>query len=457
MDKMAEKIVLLEFTDEAEAFLKYCKDKSVSAKDFRIIALQPQVQVFLKSKGIPYENTLSYFTNQSHARALMQSEKWYRFLAERISIEDGTEIRNTYNDSFLFFFRLYINYFLFQVEILTALINKYEVESISACFSRNVIKKNDNPLIQNNERYVGMIAKIFSENYKISFKEIPISLGYKAKNSRRFCYGFLDRFFFPLLIGMYLYFLRLFLSRRKTVLFASEGYNIGKIAHDFGERMPDVNWVIISEEIGCKQAMAMIIKCLRWLLGIAKRDGTSIVLPIKSNYYPYLPRLTDRQKLLQSIDHLLSRFKFDWNKEFVINGVNFIDIIIDRLDGDLKPYLIDLYLKSVIMKHYFSHLDLKLVISPFARSIYFMIGELCKKRLTPTLMIAHGPIAKPRNEFECIENYHLGKTLLLSDVYDCIALQTPSEEEHYEYYRNRETVEEKLKIITGPIVLSKIK
>ncbi|MBU0630379.1 MAG: hypothetical protein KKC80_05605 [Candidatus Margulisbacteria bacterium] len=453
-ENTGEKIVLLEFTDEAEAFLEYCREQALSPMDFRIIALQAQVQLFFKSCNIPFENTLPYLSNQAHSRALLQSEKWYQFLAKNISLEDGTEIKESYNDTFLFFLRFYMHHFLMYNEMLVELTNKHNIASIYACSPRNDIQENSTPQIQAGERYVGAIAKIFSSKHDLKFKKIPMRSS--SSDKKRSFGGFISAFFLGLAAEGYRRLLCFSLKRKKVVLLASSGYNVGKIANDLKRNYSDVHWMVVSEEIGFKKIAAITLTCVLRLLNISRISGLNLILPIKPDIVSRRLSSGNGQRLARSVDDLIAKLNGDWHGHFTVNGVNFMDIMGEKIVIDLKPYLVNLYYKSVIMKRCFDTLNIKLMISPFARFTYFMLAELCLIRDIPALMIAHGPIVAPKNELESIENYHLGKTLVLSDVYNCAAIQTPTEFEHYEYYRKHHLVKEKRIIKTGPLVFAKI-
>jgi len=95
--------------------------------------------------------------------------------------------------------------------------------------------------------------------------------------------------------------------------------------------------------------------------------------------------------------------------------------------------------------------NVRLVVSPFARHSSALLGELSNLNGIATLMIGHGMIPKPNNEFERIENYHLAETLILSKYYKNVAIQTPNEELGFHFFSSQNHV-----IKAGPLILSKV-
>lgn len=246
-DKMKEKIVILEFADEAEAFLNYCRENSISASEFKIIALQPQVQVFLKNRNIPCENTLPYFSNQSHAKALAKSEEWYQFLAKTINIEDSTEIKETYDNTFLFYLRFYVHHFLMYIEVLSVIYEKHEIESIHACVYQNNIHAHNPPHIQDDERYAGIIARTFSQLHDITFKEIPAQFKSEATPVNKPSVSVFRKTAEKIISGLYKYLLFSYLKRKKVILLTTTAYNVDNLTRRLKEELPTPRWAVISD------------------------------------------------------------------------------------------------------------------------------------------------------------------------------------------------------------------
>ncbi|MHA2054878.1 MAG: hypothetical protein ACW99F_14925, partial [Candidatus Hodarchaeales archaeon] len=242
---MREKFVLLEFSGEIEFFLKYCRTKALSPADFRIIALQPEVQVSLKKRGISYENTLDYFSNESHKNALLKSEEWYRFFEKKLNLEDP-ELKETYTNTLLFYLRYYFNHFLIYLEVLSNICNNLDVESIHTCFYVNEFCFNELPIIQENERFLGIIAEKFGENQGIDWEKIPSNHKFKKKEYPKLFIDFkinlekIISFFYKFFISNF--------NKDKTILLTSTGYNVESLSEKLNSYFPKIHWITVSRE-----------------------------------------------------------------------------------------------------------------------------------------------------------------------------------------------------------------
>ncbi|MFC1941546.1 hypothetical protein ACFLWL_04040 [Chloroflexota bacterium] len=448
---MGEKIVLLEFADEADAFLRYCENQATSPDCFHIIALQPQVQVFLKNLNIPYENTLPYFSNQSHARALSKSEEWYQFLATTVDIEDGPEIKETYNNTFLFYLRFYIHHYIMHIEVLSSIYEKHKIESIYACVYQNDVRPNNPPLIQDDERYAGIIAKIFSQTHNIAFQEIPTQFKPKViQSNKSLLIGFKENTE-KMISRLYKFLLVKNFKHKKVILLTTTGYNIGNLARRLKKELPTSRWAVISAS---KPSRCIIGFILRSLSEVFKTPSTShfSYAELSMGSFQSTNTLSNESycQLEKGIDLIIYKFRKYWPNCFTYNGVNFTGLILERIEKDLKPHLVSLYLESKALREILRLLEVRLVISPYARDTSLMIGGLCQNLRIPALMISHGTLIRPKNKMESIEYYHLGKSLILSEFYNYVAIQTPSEEEHLHYYQCNNQM-----IKTGPLIFSK--
>ena len=408
-----EKIVLLEFVDEAKSFLNYCQNQSLSLRDFHIIVLEPKVQIFLKNLNIPYENTFHYFSNQEHKRALLKSEEWYRFIVDKLDIEDGTEIKEMYNNTFLFYLRFYMNHLLMFVELLSSICHKHNVESIYTCLYQKKVCVNNIPHIQYDERYLGIITKKFAEHRGIIWQEIKAPhITKNIDNSKSFSVNIKKNT--EKLIFLFYNFLILKLNHKKTILLPTTGYNIGNLVRKLKTKFPNTKWISLETFM-----------------------STSI---IDTKNQQILKRNLD--KAIKELQKHIEYFNY--------NGTNFVEIFSEKIKKDLNPYLIKLHSESIVMRKIINSLNIKLCISPYGREIALLLGELCKNKEIPTIMICHGTFRKPKNKLEEIEYFHLGESAILSKYYDYVSIQTPNEEKGCWHYKRKNNL-----IRTGPLIFSK--
>ncbi|MBI5133468.1 MAG: hypothetical protein HZA83_02030, partial [Thaumarchaeota archaeon] len=442
-----ENVVLLEFKDEAEAFLDYCKKQDVSINDFRIIALQPSVQVFFKKLGIEYENTLRYLPNESHARILLQCEKWVRFLEGRIRLDDGSGIKGTYNNTFMFYVRFYLFYFLEIMEIAENILRLHKVNALYVVGHKNNFVSAALPLMQDNEWFLAGIIKKLAEREGVAFVEInaqeKTTAGRKQPllNTLPFRQA-LSKFFKALWSAH--------ISHRPVILLTTTGYNIGRLVQQLKRDFPGVAFVELCN------------KKLVWCTSLFFTENLSHLARVYRIGRPLDARIPVEEQplnasnsrswrtLAASIDAVMERMKGEWHGQFERNGVNFVDVFFEKMNLHMRLLLLRLHNESKTMQQVMDQLDIKLLISPFARERSLMIAELCKNKGIRTLMVSHGTVIKPANELERIEYRHMGQSLSLAEFYDYAAIQTPVQERHFLSYETKN-----IPIRTGNLILAK--
>ena len=117
---MPDTLIVFEFADEIDAFLKnqqglpHLKDDAIS-----ILAIEPCAQAKLRCLGIPYHNTMPFFGRRGHEATLLASDKIVRAIRKKLIIKDNLGINEGYNNTLLFYFRFFLHHLLFLTEIIS--------------------------------------------------------------------------------------------------------------------------------------------------------------------------------------------------------------------------------------------------------------------------------------------------------------------------------------------------
>ena len=115
---------MLEFIEEFEEFQSFVKDKQLDISDFLIIALEYKLQTHLKKLGIDFENTLSYFGNDSYKRILLKFDDIRTYIGENFNFADDNGVRNAYLAEVQHYLELIFNYIAKVLEILQSIYNE---------------------------------------------------------------------------------------------------------------------------------------------------------------------------------------------------------------------------------------------------------------------------------------------------------------------------------------------
>lgn len=433
-----KKIALLEFTDEAKAFLAECQRKEAAPTDWELVALSPEVQVFLRQRGLPFRNTLPFFSNDSHRRLLLQSEEWYRFLAEKVRICDDAGEHKAYTDTFLFYIRLLFHHFLFIVELLSNMTKASQVESLHAYEQGGTIESQSAQLVDD-ERYLGGITKAFANNRGLLFAEIPLVLKRGYKRTSRPGWSFSGY-----CINRYKNFVLERVKNKRCILITTKTYNLGDVALKLKADFPDIEvlWACLSEKSLIKHFFDSLFSAWhRKIIAVPVRDFDTAA-----------ENLSDRfDELASSFDAVMAKLQGEWRDRFTYEGLNFFDFFANRVNSGIRARLAGLVREERGIKTILDRSEVKLVISPSARNTALLLAELASAKEIPRLMISHGTLAEPKNRLEEIEGFHLGESLILSNAYNIVALQTPNEEKVYQHFHpfNRP-------VRTGPLIFSRV-
>ena len=181
------KVVIIEFIDEFEAFLRFIQQENYKLNDFVIIALEPRLQSYLKNKGINFSNTLPYFNNESHKKIIVETEKIMQFIHSNFKFIDNNGLKDCYEIEFAHYIRIFfLNHIFKMLEILE---NIYRENNNCEIFAHV-----DNRgayggcMITNSERYIGVLAEVFAKKNNLKFtnlNENRLSAGIKKTSEKK--------------------------------------------------------------------------------------------------------------------------------------------------------------------------------------------------------------------------------------------------------------------------------
>jgi hypothetical protein len=333
-----------------------------------------------------------------------------------------------------------------HLEILSNICNKIEVESIHTCINENKFSINESPVIQESERFLGIITEKFATKQKITWEKINLNQNFiKKKNSK----SLIDfRINFEKVISFFYNLFLSFVSRDKiTILLTSTGYNVESLSEKLNSYFPKIHWITVSRETAIQSVSRLIY--FRILKIFNKPKGCSIVpLPIGRSTNKELHNSGELRKLEKKLEEILKILEENAGY-FSYRNVSFTEIFFEKIEKDLIQFVKSFHQDFLALKKIIKTHNVKLCLSPFARQTALVAGELCQKKGIPTLIISHGTLKAPKNQLEEIEYRHLGESLLLSKIFEFAAVQTPSEGNFCRYFNIQNTIR------TGPLIFSK--
>ncbi|MFH0771711.1 MAG: hypothetical protein V1933_03740 [Candidatus Omnitrophota bacterium] len=438
--KKFKNIVFLNNLSEADQLLGNNGLNSAGEENL-LMAMNPSVRAYLKSKGIAAQDTLPYFTNESHKETLRKSKDLADWLKARADFTDlGMGVERAYKDFFIYWTRFSIHHCLWAIEIISNAVEAHYPDKIYAHLSNKIIVTS--LYIEPEESYFGQIVKAVSERHGIEFGNIfadrnarsssSSALAWKedlsralAKARRKKYIGSLVKF--ALQCGKFQLWewavsaRRLFL-KKKPVFFTTKFYQMDKLAASFKEKTPDKLFYFLKGPVIFTFGLSDLVIRL-----FSAKHSNAII---------------SQKRKFSCLDKEIRQGK----ELFSYKNVSFAEMIAQKIEDNIAGHILGLMLWTVKLNHFIGSVEPSAFISNGNRADDVILAELCLRRNIPAVLISHGSHVYPKNEFERIEWGELGRALL-SGPFSRLALQSPLSEGYLEALPTSSKI-----IKTGPLI-----
>jgi len=432
---VASSAIIFEFADEIESFVSRWGAAEIGNENHYILALQPEVQAYLKRRNINYFSTLDFFSKDSHQRLLLKSNEIIQSLRNLLSIKDNLGIEEGYNNTFIFYLRSYLHYLLWLAEIISNAISRLKIGNLYSFHQE--IQPNIIPSISKEERYVGIICKMLSKHSGITYKPFFKKGKYAAPYTRR-TKNWMTQI--KILLVYYLsYVLFLLRSRdKRTILAPSTEYNLVEVIDQF------------------KTAFGNILPVYLY----SNHKFSDIKKVIMFNEYcnlislPGFLRRKRQDDFLANLNSVVSQLEkyIDTNTQlFTYRGIYLGKLLHQKIKKALIPLLCKLYAQSWYLDKLLRRHKPTLILSQHARGINYNLGELARHYRIPSVLISHGSHIPPSNKYEEIEwgEHGLG---FMNVHYEYLAIQSPWAMAYLKKMPTKSRA-----IVTGPLLFAKTK
>jgi len=409
-----QNIILLEFPDEVEIFLDHCRQNAIDPSGFLTVALQPAARVLCKEKKLPFIDTIPFFDNHSHIRAVKESERLTRLISKKLEFKSPKDekwkypLKNSLIDTFIYYSRFYINNYLRLIEILRGIKENYPQSTVYA------IKKvptqepdckgrwGTEPFLSKNDRFTASLTEMFCFRNDMNYKEITGNGTKPVKKP-----SWLKKISVSLVKGTARFFMRRrlrILSSKDVVLFAAPSYNLNRLGDDILWRRPDTVCAYVTQQ---KFSIPGYIKL--WFKPIR---GTKVFIHL--DVLDRGPRRKERV-ILENLKASYREFMLDAKNEFEYEKCPLVDEFNKKVENDLLEYLY--YLVRVSRGQYSVLMNLKpaIVVSPVAIGPFQSWGELCRQIQVPAIVIPQKGLLAPQNSYARIEEYYIGRAQVTDD------------------------------------------
>lgn len=434
---MSKCLIIFEYEDEVKSFVSHRGMDALKEENTYILALQPNVQTYLKRRNIPYLNTVGFFNNKSHERLILKSTEMMKPFRDIVNIEDDLGVKEGYSNSFIFYLRHNtILYLLWLTEIVHNVIEQLKPEKIIAVKMDNYLDAMDS--IPENERYLGIVVGQFAEKRGLQVELFTGGRGHYnsiVEKIKQSFLGIIKIIFFQ--INMVLFSHKS--KGRKYVLYSSTSYNLTKVIESLISKYDRLMYVLLYSNHKAKDLKRMFCDDKYW--------NVLSCLPV------YLPS-NKRSGFLKELNKTITRLKefFSNNKQILrYKGIDLQELVFSKIKMRMVPFLINLYGQTYNLDKLLKKIKPDLVLSQMSRGIFYNLGELASLYNIPSVLISHGSHVPTSNRFADLEwgEHGLG---LMNTHYKYIAIQSPWA---LRYLKNKPS--NSIPIITGPLLFTKIK
>src|SRR3989338_1002840 len=414
---------LCEFVDEAEAMVAHAGREGIFGDALCLVGLTPAVRAELRRRHIPCRSTLDFFDTASHRKIVLELEEMCRFVQDHLHVPDGFLVRQTYRDSVVFHVRMFLAHLMVHVEILHRIQEQVPVGKWAAARRRSVPHGfvTPNPLIRDDERYVGELTKAFTDQRGIPCVEVDA--GKDGGGPPEAAPGgrsvLLDG-----CIRTVCRFLLRSISSRPTALISNPGYGMDDLVRRIGARYPRIVWLWPDTETKVSSWIELK-KCLKRSARILLRgEKGPFLVPLH-----FLSRHSARS--MDEARRLCAAFEkqfLDWIREnpdlFSYRGVRLGPWLMNKIQTDIAPAQAGIFRSAAALEELVSVLNPKFVLSHTSSDALCALGELCAHRQVPAVLISHGSSVPAREREAQIEHDHVARRLIHS-TYPAVALQSP--------------------------------
>jgi hypothetical protein len=416
-------IFLAEIARELTGFLEHCARTGLNPSDFTIVSLEPEVKVLCREKGLTDVDTLSFFNTRSHQRVLGKSDELTTLIHDNLSIDVEKDVETVFIDSFIFYSRFYINNFLWIIEVLKGIHEKYG-QFNAFVYSREA-KTGDgglrtNPYMIKRDQFVASLTAKFCRQYElpvhvIEEENVPV-METETKNDRMIHHlvKSLARMVFKLKLKKF--------SRFNTVFTTVPSYNLDRVCSDIRAQFPGTLAVTdLQGAISSKGYFRLFVKeLLKLVTGKAIDRGLTSVPVRLFNMGGDSIRAGGLVKIKDGYNTFASQYR----GAFEYGGCSFWEEFNRKVEADLLDTLAGIYEAAEGQRYFLHYLKPKLVLSPVSTAESQGWARVSGSMGIPSLVVPQKTLLVPSKEFARIEERYIGRAQV-TETFENAAAQSP--------------------------------
>lgn len=427
-----KRLVFLEFIDETRVFLnRYLSGIQSHPSEFTIITFHPLVKSYLLKHNITSTDSFRFCPAKSHQKLLVILDGYTEQVRSECRLRDSFGVEESYVENLLWFLRGILSHWLYRVEVIFNTIDYYQPEVIISIGSRkpNVVRS---PWIESEERYITNIVSQICSKKDIEMINLPFTIPHNYK--KQFLQSLKD-FVINVVSGVVK---NCIPTKPNLIIAPGHEYGMDDLLRAVKKEMGG-GYHFASLNTSIEKAPYVVIKNI-----IGSAGGDYYLFPWASKGITFLSQdfISKRDNFSKKLFSLFDRWSY--------LGVSLTEWLKQKYRFALEPELINkTYCQSANLNKFLNRWKPIFVLSSHSRRMSAVLGELCKVKQIPSLIISHGSLTPTCGGYSNREwkEVALG---LISTPYKYVAIQTPLAEKFLSNMPYRSEP-----VITGPIIFGR--
>lgn len=410
-----KQVFLVDSISDAASLAAYLQEENCQAHERRIVSFSPYIRAYLKTQGFASEDTVGYFDNESHARALRTIHKIETVAETCACLDLGDGLESFYRNRFVYYLGHYLNTILTTVEVATHIVTSFPDATLVTVGKGSSGTQTTSLARKVCELYGGRFEILPKRQTETTSAPHPSGRKQARRDGRRFALRFADL--------LYRSALR-FSQRKSSFLAATTVMGMTRLQAQLQAEYPEVVPVYLRyDDFPHWQELA---RAMFWaattLSGVPAWKVRSLTLPVSllGEFSRSLPLPTLEEACERNTAVFMEKAANTlWHQE-----VNFAAELSRPLAKHWLPQFIRFYRLARGSRIVLDLLHPELVLSSSGGQVFGAVGELAKQAEIPTLLIPFKTLGKPKNELEAIGLGQIGRDML-TDAYEHVAVQSP--------------------------------
>jgi hypothetical protein len=417
------KVFLAESGRELAGFLEHCALTGLAPADFTIVSLEPEVRVLCREKGLSAVDTLPFFETSSQKRILAKSHELTTLIRQNLSIAIGPDVEAVLVDSFVYYSRFYINGFLWIIEVLKGIHEKYGTFGAFVCSREMRSGGGDcpaSPQVLERDQFVAKLTAKYCRAHRLPvyvIEEERAAAGETGKRHGRKLHSammLLARTVFKLKLRKF--------SRFNTVFSTMPSYNLDRLCRDIQVRFPGT--LAISDLPGAISTSGYLKLLLKALWEPVSGKVSTKGLPSIPVHLVHAGKASARAAGLAKMKEGYGTFASRFREAFHYGGCPFWEEYNGKVEADLLDAIAGIVAAAEGQREFLRCVRPKLVLSPVSTPCSQGWASVSGSLGIPALVIPQKMLLVPADEFARIEELYIGRAQV-SDAFANAAAQSP--------------------------------